>query len=148
MSSSRPTKRARKAGPETSPDVVIAIDPKGDLVLKVGSKQPKLMRVSSKYMTIVSKVFNALLSPRFREGQTHHDASNPLELPDDQAEAMELICKLAHHKISKASIILASRLQALVVVCDKYGCLSSFATHVNAVLSTWLQDLRDSALPT
>ena len=140
MSTSRPTKRARKAGPEISPDDVIEIDPKGDLVLKVGSKQPKLMRVSSKHMTTVSKVFDALLSPRFREGQTHHDESNPLELPDDQAEAMELMCKLAHHKISKASTILASRLQALVVVCDKYDCLGPFAIHFNAVLSTWLQD--------
>ena len=97
------------------------------------------MRVASKHLTTVSKVFEALLGPHFQEGQTQHDASNPLELPDDHPEATELMCKLAHHKVTTILDIEARELPGLTVVCDRYDCTGYFEIHVKGVLEKWLE---------
>jgi hypothetical protein len=118
----------------------IEIDAKGDLVLKVGTKSPKLLRVCSKNMAMVSKVFDALLGPRFREGQTQHDSDDPLSLPDDDPNAMAVLCKLAHFKITKESEVKALDLAELVFLCDKYDCIGTFGVFLRSVLARWLKE--------
>ncbi len=131
-------KKARKTEPHRSPDDILDIDPEGDLVLKIEADPGFWMRNSSKHLTIVSKVFEALLGPHFAEGQESHVASNPLCLLDDDPRALELLCKLAHHKITKTSDISAKDLGGLVIACDKYDCLASFRLNFHVVLKDWL----------
>ena len=137
MSFASPAKRTRKQPPQHLSDDIIEIDPKGDLVVKVGTKNPMLMMLSSKHMTVISKVFQALLGHHFSEGQIQHDDQNPLLLPDDDPKAMSLMCKLAHHKIMQLSDIQANDLESLVVVCDKYDCVTAFKINFHAVLREW-----------
>jgi hypothetical protein len=140
MSSSRPSKRARTSAPAHSADDVLEIDPKGDLVIKVGTSPGVLMRVSSKHLSSASNVFDTLLSPNFAEGQTTHDTSNPLTLPDDNPTHMEILFKIIHSKIETATDIGSKDLAGIVLVSDKYDCIKAARFYVQTLLLNWLRD--------
>jgi len=87
----------RKQEPE-----IVTIDPAGDVYLVCGleTEGPAItLRVSSQIMSLASPVFRTMLGPRFEEG-TRLTRSGSVEvlLPDDDAEAMTLICNILHHR--------------------------------------------------
>lgn len=71
------------------------IDEDGDLTLIVGDTKHRIL-VASKVLTLVSKVFKAMLSRNFREGQELAAANGKgyeLELPDDDPEISVVLLK-------------------------------------------------------
>ncbi|KAJ9615086.1 hypothetical protein H2200_001160 [Cladophialophora chaetospira] len=127
----------------SSPSGVIDIDPSGDLVLSVGevfepksapetqavttkkrAPKPKLMRVSSKHLTLASPVFNVMLNGGFHEGQLQLNKDNPpvLELPDDDAQGMLTLCCILHHHPDALSFVMLDGVLEVARICDKYGC--------------------------
>lgn len=83
-------------------------------------------QVSSKLLSLASPVFKALFSPGFAEGQP--TSSNPIriQLHDDDADSMCLMCAVFHHKCAWANGIGLEILKRLVIITDKYDvCMSS-----------------------
>ncbi|KAE9990476.1 hypothetical protein EG327_001378 [Venturia inaequalis] len=122
----------------------VTIDRDGDLILLVGPEESQQTRilVSSKALTLASKVFKAMLSKStFKEGrELVESAANStlyeIPLPDDDIAAMIILCKLVHHRyrnidLSKVTI---QHLSDIAVLAYKYD-------SVDAVRSTssWLQ---------
>ncbi|KAH8659784.1 hypothetical protein BX600DRAFT_50630 [Xylariales sp. PMI_506] len=102
--------------------------------------------VSSKILTVASPVFRAMLHGHFSEGVSLQEAkasggASPfvLELPDDDGEAMTLLCKLLHH----AARDVPSRpdpelLENLAIACDKYHCVSVLRFCGGLWVRNWL----------
>ena len=104
-------------------------DPAGDLVLKLGpSTKTTLIRVHSKVLSLASPVFAAMMNPRFAEGQALEDnkgrvdSTTTIDLPDDDPEAMSLICRILHFKEEAARRIHYPVLlvRSLAEICEKY----------------------------
>ncbi len=100
----------------------------GDIILIVGSEPAQVARllVQSLFLKAVSKVFGAMLGPHFREG-TAASGTQPKEilLPEDDAEAMTVLCQVIHHKyhdipycLKPQAVLEAAR------AADKYDCLA------------------------
>ncbi|KAM5370201.1 hypothetical protein ACJZ2D_008604 [Fusarium nematophilum] len=93
--------------------------------------QDRELLISSKILSMASPVFQAMLGGRFREGLALSDAkASPgqdpfrLSLPDDDAEAMELLCKVLHFKVDGIPVRPSSNLLlSLAGICDKYQCI-------------------------
>ena len=113
-------------------------DPAGDIVLKLGSDDEEtLIRVHSKVLSLASPVFAAMLSPRFAEGQALEenkgtvDSPTAINLPDDDPEAMSLICRVLHFKddATQGKSYPSKILIGMAVICDKY--------NISRALSPW-----------
>ncbi|OCL09897.1 hypothetical protein AOQ84DRAFT_375415 [Glonium stellatum] len=80
----------------STPSTDIATD--GDIILVVGLELRRL-RVHALILKNASKVFNAMFGPHFREGQGLGGAcSKEIPLPDDDADALKLICSVIHSR--------------------------------------------------
>ena len=101
-----------------------AIAPSGDIILVVGGGKTEL-RVHSVCMRTASKVFDAMLGPRFLEGQTSNgDSPKKISLPDDNAAAMTTICSVIHHRNDLAPEVSAlGGLDDIALAADKYDCV-------------------------
>jgi len=81
--------------------------------------------VQSKILAISSKVFKTLLSPRFREG-TDLTLTGTVEtpLPDDDPDAMIVICNILHLRNDEVAISGTTVEQLLTIATwtDKYDC--------------------------
>ena len=101
-----------------------AIAPTGDIILVVGRGKTEL-RVHSVCMRTASEVFDAMLGPRFLEGQTSNgDSPKKISLPDDNAAAMTTICNVIHHRNDLAPEVSAlGGLDEIALAADKYDCV-------------------------
>lgn len=127
---------------EISPDIqakmsMITIDPNGDIVLELSETR---LLVSSKVLTLVSPVFEAMFKSHFKEGLRSRKSEEPSTLPltEDNAEAAILLCTIIHHRsheIPEKPNTLC--LETLAFVCNKYQCTGAIAHH--GIL--WLQKL-------
>ena len=122
------------------------VDPGGDLVLKLGPvDEPILIRVSSKVLSLASPVFAAMLSPRFAEGQALDDikgmvdSTTTIDLPDDNPNAMSVICKTLHFQEDAAQRISYQPdiLMGLAVICDKYNMLRALSSWSHIWMETY-----------
>ena len=125
------------------------VDPAGDLVLKLGPvDEPFLIRVSSKVLSLASPVFAAMLSPRFAEGQALEDSKGMVDstttiaLPDDEPNAMSLICCTLHFQEDAAQRpwFQPGILMGLAVTCDKYNMSKALSPWSRI----WMHTHRDS----
>ena len=128
---------------------MLSIDPKGDVVLKLGNKsstpaepQGSEIRVSSTALSYVSPVFAALFGPNFFEGQALScEAPTAVSMPDDDCDGMVLLMKLLHHRYESDINKLppsVTELQNLAIVADKYDCVRA----VQLAASTWFEALQ------
>ena len=70
----------------------------GDIILIVAEDCVRL-RVDSQSLRSASKIFDAMFAPCWSEGQTlSRDLPTEVALPDDNAEAMWMICRVIHHR--------------------------------------------------
>ena len=136
----------------TTPEVH-NVDPSGDLILKVGSALTsteinqgqndaaehiaitcKRIRVSSEVLTLASPVFNAMLNGNFREGQLelNNDSPPTLDLPEDDADAMLLLCQVLHPHAEAEHRIRPSFIVDAATLIDKYGCYSACSDWLRA----------------
>lgn len=137
-----PAKRAHTEHMPTIAPGITEVDPRGDIVLRIGTTDARLMRVSSKHVSTISKVFEAMLSPNWLEGQTTYSAESPLALPEDSPEDMEILLRLAHFKIHNLDQIPSDRLPGLLICCDKYDCFEVFRFWLDCVRIYWYHGLR------
>jgi hypothetical protein len=121
----------------------IEIDRGGDLTLLLSQglgsapeESARSLLVSSKVLALASPVFAVMLSPRFREGQRSEAGTlDAVSLPDDDAEAMTVLCQIFHFRYdmlpAKPGLVLFKN---LAVMCDKYDCVAP----LRFVSETWL----------
>lgn len=100
-------------------DIIHEVYPGGNTLLLCGPSQVKLL-VHSIFLTNMSKVFGAMLSPNFREGQLHTNGGpREIPLPEDDPFAMLIICNIAHSR-SVPDTISPTQLLAIAYAADKY----------------------------
>ncbi|QDS75767.1 hypothetical protein FKW77_008714 [Venturia effusa] len=139
------------AEPEANPTSV-TVDEDGDLVLLVGEETRIL--VSSKALTLASKVFKAmLLGSAFKEGRelaesTAKKEPYELPLPDDDAQAITLLSQVLCHRARKISVtnVTIELLEKLATVADKYACAEAVGFASRAWLEQYDRDEGDHKL--
>jgi hypothetical protein len=96
----------------------------GDIILVVGHDGVKL-RVHSLILKTASKVFSAMLGPYFSEGQNiTKDCPKEILLPEDDADALKIICEITHLQNSAVPDSLPpSAVIQLAITADKYDCV-------------------------
>ena len=111
----------------------------GDLILAVNGNRH--LRVCSVVLCNTSKVFKALLSSDFAEGQTfrNNDTSTPTTVPlaDDDPEGMLLLCAGLHLRHEEK--IEPEALLSFAILADKYDCahpLKHLAEHWLGAMSS------------
>ena len=110
---------------------LIDVDPQGDVLLLLKEKE---IRVSSKVLSLVSKVFSAMFGPdRFAEGVALKEhGSCQVALSDDDTEAMLAMCQVLHHRPQEVACDIDSGfLKKIAILADKYECTNA--------LSLWAQ---------
>lgn len=117
------------------------IDPSGDVLLKIGpSGQPyfKLL-VNSRVMSFASPVFAAMFGGHFAEGQDLSSARpREVSLPEDDPFSMEILCNIAHMKVSELPAEMEhTALAEFAILCDKYRCIDT----VRSSCRVWTIDL-------
>jgi hypothetical protein len=124
--------------PQPLSEEIVNIDSGGDVLFIVGCDQliARLL-VSSKVLSLASPVFAAMFSPRFKEGSSLDPACpSEVPLPDDDPEAMTLLCNCLHFRTDHIPRnVEFSLLKALAILCDKYNV----AKAISAWNILWLQ---------
>jgi hypothetical protein len=102
-------------------DRVADITPDGDVVLIVGEENLRL-RVYSQFLLSASKVFGAMFLPHWSEGQRLcKEALTEILLPEDDADAMRIICYIIHHRNDLVPRHLTTRdILRIAIEVDKY----------------------------
>ncbi|KAL9118396.1 MAG: hypothetical protein Q9187_005057, partial [Circinaria calcarea] len=103
----------------------VDIDPEGDVLLQLKDIE---LRVSSKILTLSSKVWKAMFSLNFIEGSVPplDNELRHIPLPEDDPEAMEALCNLLHHQSQSVSTNrIDVFLERLAITADKYDCAPS-----------------------
>lgn len=121
------------------PTEIFAIAENGDIILDVGEPDNKLkLLVSSDVLTTSSKVFAALLSPNFAEGQSDRSAQSPqtIPLPEDMPKHTKLMCQLLHGTVSPEELkdTSSSQILSLATLVDKYCLTQTLQYHSQALL--------------
>ena len=113
----------------------IEIDAAGDLWLEMDSRK---LLVSSKILSLASPVFNAMLNSKFREGQNATSGPRTITLPDDDVDAMTVVCHALHHMTHRVPVhLISTKLNTLAILCDKYGCVQAMKPWSR----TWLSPI-------
>ena len=105
---------------------LISVDPEGDVYLLLDHME---LQVSSKALSLASKVFKVMFHGNFREGSTlAEDKTCRIPLPDDDPSILHALTILLHHRPSdipyKAD---AGFIQAITVAADKYACTEAIS---------------------
>jgi hypothetical protein len=131
---------------------VVNFAPTADIILEVRCPNGKThLAIASCCLAIASPVFNKMLSSQLKEGVGNRSTSGHpflIPLPEDDAEALTLLCNAIHHRGIPRNPSLAC-LKSLAIVCDKYDCVSVFAawgelwlrTHIESTGAKNLNDL-------
>ncbi|KAK4965019.1 hypothetical protein LTR42_012437 [Elasticomyces elasticus] len=124
---------------------VVEVDPNGDVFLLCGEpdNEVRSFRVSSYVLRLASSVFQALLGPRFREGnELATSATVEIPLPEDKPEDMEILCSILHMRHDQAASVLGTKtIMGFAMLCDKYGC----AKAVQPSVELWVRDHLEAA---
>lgn len=92
------------------------------------------IRVSSKIMSLTSPVFAAMLSPRYAEGQYAGQDDWKVSLPEDDPEAMYLICNIIHFRPQDDPAQCSPRMLGKVAkICEKYDLIGSLGIWADLV---------------
>lgn len=120
-----------------SADIVNIAD-RGDAILVVGQSDNIVrLKVDSHILRAASKTFKIMFGPDFAEGRDlNYDAPKEISLSDDDANAMELVCKVVHLKQSDIATELPSKtVLDIAQIVDKY----SLHEALKFALASWIQ---------
>jgi hypothetical protein len=139
----------------------INIDIEGDILLQLCQKTAddisddqsqeespgkQVLAVSSRILCLVSPVFNAMLRSSFKEAvnlMDHKASATPycLDLPEDDAEAMTVFCKIIHFDSDDLTETpTAAFLEKLAYICDKYQCTSPIKYCGTVWIRNWFRN--------
>lgn len=116
-------------------------DPECDLVLLLGPDEVAI-RVCSKVLSRASPVFATMLGPHFAEGQALKNSTAhgfpSIPLPEDDAEAMILLCRAIHFKLSVNEEIVSFEVcLKLASHCDKYDASAALGSWSEVLMKPW-----------
>ena len=118
-----------------NPDI-IEIDSEGDVELKLASREGDQEKatnliVASKILTLSSPVFDKMLNSTFKEGVAKKSEDKAtICLPEDDPEAMTIVCQILHHKNHLVPGHLdTTLLEKIAVLCNKYDCTIALTAH-------------------
>jgi hypothetical protein len=102
---------------------------RGDVLLQPSKdgKPVGTLLVSSQVLSLASPVFEAMFNGNFAEGQDL-SATSPrkVPLPEDDPEALILLCKVTHLQIDDVpDQVSFDKLADFAIVCDKYRCTTA-----------------------
>ncbi|CAH0019546.1 unnamed protein product [Clonostachys rhizophaga] len=119
-------------------DANVDIAVNGDVAFIVGPSCRRL-RVYSLVLTNASTVFNVMLGPHFKEGhQLAQTGLTEIELPEDNAEAVEIVFNIIHGRNDRVSDTLdPDKLLQVAIITDKYDCLVPLAF----AMKLWLKSV-------
>ena len=121
---------------------MVNIAPTADIILEVCRPDGKThLAVASSCLAMASPVFNKMLNSQLKEGIGNRSTSGHpflIPLPEDDAEALTLLCNAIHHRGIPRNPSLAC-LKSLAVVCDKYDCVSVFTAWGELWLRTHIE---------
>lgn len=127
---------------------IIEIDPEGDVQLQLSSgedenRETLVLIVTSKTLTLASPVFNKMLNSSFKEGIAKTtEGKVAIPLPEDDSEAMTIICRALHNMNHLVPEQLSSTLlEEIAVLCNKYDCARALMAHGNV----WIRNGLDSS---
>lgn len=105
------------------------------------------LRVSSKVLQLNSPVFKAMLGGSFKEGaelaeKAQKSIPYDLELPDDDSEAMFILCQILHNVYVQESPTPVT-LEKIAYICDKYECINALKYCGIVWIRDWLQQFDD-----
>ena len=124
----------------------VTFDPHGDLHLQLSSGEDEhaettILIVSSKASTLASPVFDRMLNSSFKEGLAKATESKfALALPEDNLEAMTIICQALHMNHLVSDHLTSSLLEKIAVLCNKYDCTKALLAHGRV----WIRNGLDS----
>ncbi|KAF2487560.1 hypothetical protein BDY17DRAFT_289195 [Neohortaea acidophila] len=113
----------------------------GDVVLVVGEPPVYAIMVSSDRLARLSPVFEAMLSPVFRERLAGQRSLEPEEfyLRDDDVDAMLHICLMLYNHQPQNQPLKGSAIHGLLKTMEKYHCRDAFAMQVNDMVRHQLE---------
>jgi hypothetical protein len=116
----------------------VVIDPEGDVILQLAEAE---LQVSSRALSLVSKYWKAMFSPRFSEGTAlSRGQGRPIPLEEDNTDAMTTLCQVLHHSYRQVNRdVDAEALVDLAVVADKYDCAEAMSQYGSCCISEWLR---------
>ena len=127
----------------------LELAPEGDVILVVSKDAgQRKLRVHSSILKSASPVFAAMFGPHFAEGQ-FLDSSNPktVDLPDDEPEAMTLICSVIHHRNELCVVHPCPenyrKIYDTAIAADKYDCTKA----LRFASMDWMRRVRDTTKP-
>jgi len=122
---------------DAMPNYDAELDPKGDLVLTVGPEKNRF-RVCSRTMARTSKVFERMLYGPFKEGrdQVVQGKEWAVELPEDNADALQVVLKVIHGNIDQVPEKLERpELLAITKLTHFYDMTQALRAHWNGWLT-------------
>lgn len=101
-----------------------------DVILVVGLEKRKL-QVNSSVLKNASKVFNAMFGPHFSEGQNLlGNSPNEVSMPDDNADALTIICRILHLRNDLIpDSLTSSEILQIAIAADKFDCVMRLKFH-------------------
>lgn len=125
---------------DDKPDLLVDISPNGDVVLIVGPQSVR-MRVHSRCLSSASKVFGAMFSSRWREGQDlSEEFPKEVQLDEDDAGALHTICCVVHHRNNDLpQVITPLEVLQIAIAADKYD----LSVALRFASAQWLQSKGD-----
>ncbi|KAF8865165.1 hypothetical protein BDZ45DRAFT_475371 [Acephala macrosclerotiorum] len=127
------------ASTSTSSDTSSTRNETTTLQHKHPAKDPYVhMQVSSKHMMLASRVFNAMLTHSFKEGETLRATGKvEIELPDDDPVAFTMVLDIIHSRSRRVPRIVPLKLLGLLaIIVDKY----QFHEAVAVFSDIWLKE--------
>ena len=113
-------------------------DPHGDLLLRIDCNDKQVaVHVSSKILSLASPVFKAMLSVKFAEGQGSKDTDWTISLPDNDADAMTIVCHTLHYADTDSDDVDLTLLEKVAEVCDKYNMAKAIRGWSESALLKW-----------
>lgn len=118
----QPTPGVSEMSTEKDNGATIVLRDAGDVVSLIIGDKKLSVTASRTVLTIMSPVFKAMLTGRFREAET---STFEIPLPDDDPDALLLLLRIAHLRFKDLpERISFPDLYRLAVVCDKYDTVA------------------------
>ena len=100
----------------------LQIDQKGEVTLQLADKSE--LQVSSKVLSLASRVFKAIFSSKFAEGSALVEGRNcHVPLPEDNLAAIVLLCMILYPRSDILKVEVGAELmEHMAILSDKYDC--------------------------
>ncbi len=100
---------------------IINLDPTRDVLLLIGKEKSVGVRVCAKVLSLSSPVFEAMLSPRWLNGDKPC-LTEPFTLrpPEDEADTVIQLCRVLHFQCALEDPISFTLFEKLALLCHKY----------------------------